>query len=388
MRSRSLIVLALVCAAAQPASAGPIEDLRPGEWYMVPNSNLETVFPNPAPEGNTGPSSVIAKWSGGAYDTKRDRLIVWGGGHWDYSGNEMYVFRINSENGDPPLTWKRLTNPTMDVSGSGSYYSDGKPRSRHTLDYVEYIPPPFDRFCSFGGTSLYPGTVTENTDCFNFDTLQWSRYADNTQSYGEGATVVYDPVKGHIWAHGASPSPTRLSEYNPSTNTWTVRGEYQSSLEYVYEKIGVIDPVRRKYVIIGNGVLVSFNIDDAGTLPMTNLAPLTTGATSIQNSTQLGAAYDPVSDRIVAWSGGTDVYLLNMSTLVWTRVPPAATNTVTPTSPASAGTYGRFRYIPSKNAFIVVNATNQNVYFYKLSAGGGTPPDSIPPNATTDLRPR
>jgi hypothetical protein len=30
--------------------------------------------------------------------------------------------------------------------------------------------------------------------------------------------------------------------------------------------------------------------------------------------------------------------------------------------------------VPSKNVFIVVNQTNENVFFYKLSEGGGGPP--------------
>jgi hypothetical protein len=46
---------------------------------------------------------------------------------------------------------------------------------------------------------------------------------------------------------------------------------------------------------------------------------------------------------------------------------------VTPTSKEPNGTYGRFRYIPSKNVFIAVNRTSENVYFYRLTSGTGTP---------------
>jgi hypothetical protein len=62
---------------------------------------------------------------------------------------------------------------------------------------------------------------------------------------------------------------------------------------------------------------------------------------------------------------------------------------VIPTSGASAGTYGRFRYVPSKNVFVVVNDIDEDVYIYRLSAGGTPPPtDSSAPAAITDLRPR
>jgi hypothetical protein len=47
---------------------------------------------------------------------------------------------------------------------------------------------------------------------------------------------------------------------------------------------------------------------------------------------------------------------------------PAPTNTITPTAPNQNGTYGRFRYVPSKNVFIVVNSVDENVYFYKFTS--------------------
>ncbi len=114
--------------------AGIIDDLQPGHWYEVPDSRLETVFPNPRPPGD--PRAVMNAWNGGAYDSKKDRLIVWGGGHADYSGNEVYVFDIKT------LKWSRLTKPSLDVGGSVSsgMYPDGKPRAPHTYNSVEYIP--------------------------------------------------------------------------------------------------------------------------------------------------------------------------------------------------------------------------------------------------------
>src|SRR4030095_5830911 len=44
----------------------------------------------------------------------------------------------------------------------------------------------------------------------------------------------------------------------------------------------------------------------------------------------------------------------------------------------SNGVYGRWRYVPSVNAFVVVTGIDDNVYFYKASSGGGTTPP--PPN--------
>ena len=369
------LLLCLTTMTPATVDAGPIDTMLPGTWYEIPNSKLSSVFPNPAPPGS--PTAVIQAWSSGAYDTQRDRLIIWGGGHSDYSGNEIYAFSLAT------MTWSRLTNPTMDVSGteSSGYYPDGKPRSRHTYDYLEYLGPPFDRLCSFGGSGLYPsGQITvRNTDCFNFASSTWSRYAD-CPAAGIGICSAYDPVKKHAWVHGPN-SNGQLTEYDPVANTWTARGV--AGPGDVYYTNGEIDPVRRRYIAIGNNVAASWNIDAVGTLPRTNLA--TTGATAIQAVSNPGLAYDPVSDKLVAWSGGTDVYTLNLNTLVWTKVPAAASNTVTPSAPDPRGTYGRFRYVPSKNAFIVVNGTDTNVFVYKLSAGGGAPADSVSPGPISTL---
>ncbi len=74
----------------------------------------------------------ITAWSGAALDTNADRLLVWGGGHADYSGNEVYAFDLRT------LRWTRLTEPSA-VDRSRGHYADGNPRSRHTYDYIEFV---------------------------------------------------------------------------------------------------------------------------------------------------------------------------------------------------------------------------------------------------------
>ena len=66
------------------AAAHPLDSLPPGHWYEVPNSKLTSV--NPCPDVFCPPGTITAvmkAWSGGAFDTTRDRLLVWGGGHRD-----------------------------------------------------------------------------------------------------------------------------------------------------------------------------------------------------------------------------------------------------------------------------------------------------------------
>ena len=111
-----------------------------------------------------------------------------------------------------------------------------------------------------------------------------------------------------------------------------------------------------------------------------------TGQTEILDCDAPGVDYDPVSDRIVAWCKGQDVYTLDLDNLVWER--HQSTGSVDPGDPYTSnsnyhGTFGRFRYVPSKNVFILVSDIDKNAYAYKLSPGSGAP--SVPQNLSVTV---
>ena len=349
------------------AQSGPVDDLQAGHWYEVPNSSLNSVTPNPLPPGFRG--AIMDAWSGGAYDTVRDRLIVWGGGHGDYAGNEVYVFDINT------MSWSRLTDPSADTGGSevGGLYPDGLPRSRHTYNYLEYAPNA-DRFYSIGGGVMYPVGQTNDTKvhAFNFNTLTWDSTLSRIPEQNPNtiaAISAYDPVTGKIWYR--STYSGNLAAYDPVADQWSPN--YGGNYYLSYGTTAAVDSKRHKMVAAGRGIVLLFDLDNPGDpveIP-------TSGNLSIQNSFYPGFVYDPVSDQYVGWHGGGDVYTLNPDTWAWSKLSLAGSNTVVPDAPNSNGTYGRFRYIPSKNAFIGVNRTNGSVYFYKLSNVAG---DNLAPN--------
>src|SRR5262249_16811852 len=63
-----------------------------------------------------------------------DSLIVWGGGHSDYAGNEVYAFNLAT------LSWTEVTNPSSTAGGDNNgVLSDGTPVSRHTYDGMTFI---------------------------------------------------------------------------------------------------------------------------------------------------------------------------------------------------------------------------------------------------------
>lgn len=341
-------------------SSNPIDSLQPGHWYEVPNSNLRAVSPCPADNCSysaNGTSTIMDAWSGGAYDTKRDRLIVWGGGHGDYGGNEVYAFDVNT------LKWSRVWGPSDAIPAPGGAcsetYSDGNPTSRHTYDGLTYLPLQ-DRFFSAGG-SLYcgSGAGSNGTWFFDFNTNRWERKADWVGN-GVSEYSAYDPVTGHVF--GGS-DHNRFGEYDPVTDTWTelpgmgsvARGEQPSS---------VIDPVNRLFFTLDSGIASVYNLQTEKIF-----VPVFTGGSAITSMRGPALTFDSSINKIVGWAGGTSVYSLDPSSWTWTEHTAAPDNVVTPTAPTRVGVFGRFQYIPSKNVFILINSVDSNVFFYKLSSG-------------------
>ena len=366
-----LLWTALLCAvAARPVVANPVDDLAPGHWLGIPGSRLDALDPeddaalNPnwpleAPwHGVEGLQGIMDDWSSGAFDTLRGRLAIWGGGHSGYAGNEIYVFDVGT------LRWERITNPSVDVGITGTtLYPDGQPRARETYNYLQYLPQ-IDRMISFGGGNLYPCcNDTNELAAFDFATLTWdtTHFAPRPE-YGLpfSAISAVDDATGHVWFIGEG--LTRVAEFDPLANRWTTHAED----ELLLYRNGAIDPIRRKFVWFGgHGDTIALDLEQPDVPPA--LQP-THGDTEIENAEFPGFVYDPLRRLFVAWGGGSDVYTLNPDTWAWRRIPAHPANAVVPTPPNVNGTNGRFRYVPSKDVYILVNNVDERVYFYRMPA--------------------
>jgi hypothetical protein len=347
----------LLASSASAVSAQTFFDgIAPGEWAEVPNTKLEHHLPDPLPPNWGGPETIMGAWSGGAYDTKRDRLIVWGGGHADYAGNELYVFDVNE------LVWSRFWGPSPefpDIEGGGvEAYDDGNPSSRHTYDGLEYIES-VDRFWSQGGSVFPSGEVSFGTWTFDFTTKTWERKGDAPDST-IGVVSAYDSVTGHVFHQGVSV----FSEYDAEADRYTTRGEIPEGV-WEDKRTAEIDPVRRLFVGVGQGYVDQW---DLKSWRRKRLA--TKGGKPIVDGNAPGFAYDPLRKCFVAWNGGPDVYTLDMETLSWTRHQSDQRGGSVPDDISAWGTYGRFRYVASKDVFIAVDAINENVFFYRMPERG------------------
>ncbi len=345
----------MLCSLVSLVSADVLDNIQPGEWYVAPNSKLSSVQPAPLPTGASGFLAVMSAWSGGAYDTKRDRLIVWGGGHTDYSGNELYAFDIAT------LKWIRVNAPSKDVSGneSSGIYPDNTPRARHTYNYITYVPT-IDRFCSAGGTGLYPSGQTndEITRCFDFEKATWE-VKSVAPTANIGTLAAYDPVTKKVWSLAGGQSGL-FASWDGSTDKWNKFKE-NGWTDYSYTPaIG-----QGKMVLCGGGKVSLLDIHQPDA-PITEMT--TTGADQMVAENSPGFVYDSKANLFIGWDGGKDLYALDLGKATWTKVALASTNLVTPSAAQKNGTFGRFQYIPSRDLFIGVNSVDDNVYFFRLPA--------------------
>ena len=281
-----LFTLVAVASAGLPAQANPVDSLAPGHWYKVPNSHLQDVALQPV---DPQLYNIIDSWGGGAFDTKRHRLIVWGGGHADYWGNEIYTFNVDT------LKWQRINDP-YPAKGYKKIYNygrtgvrinpinpDGTPDSRHTYDNLVYLPKQ-DRFWMTGGAIWPSAAGTSHAAEFNFDTLKW-KYKTGSPHWTVGVSTAYDPVTGNIFEQWCD----WVMEYNPVENTWTTR---DSDSCIGNRMVGEIDPVNRKFVVLGGGRAVVYNITPSGWMSQKPLNAVGPGALVMKNAFYPGLVYD------------------------------------------------------------------------------------------------
>jgi hypothetical protein len=352
----------LSCLVAGPVLGNDfLKNLPAGSWYQAPSTKMravcasETAFPTIRAVG--GCAMVMGAWSGGAFDPGRKRLMIWGGGHMDYWGNEVYAFDAET------LKWIRLTDPTpmSQEKASADPLPEGAPIARHTYDGLAFLGAA-DRLFAYGGSMAGNGYGTSATWTFDPAAGKWeerkpsgneNRPATNCCNFsGES-----DPATGKVFMR----DPNWLCAYDPAANAWT----HVKAWTHTWSSgKAVIDTRRHLYFTIGSGEFLAYDIA-AGKDVSADWK--TTGGDSIVNGYGIGAAYDPVSDRIVAWAG-KGVYVLDLGTRIWS----VQGHSGGPAGQLEFGTYGRFRYVPGDNVFVLANGVDEDVWFYKLTAGGGT----------------
>lgn len=344
-------------------------------WYSIPNTQLYDVREDPG-ETSDHFERVFYVWSGGCMDTLRNRLIIFGGGHGDRTTNEIYCYNLT---GTPSCA--RLTNSCAgtDLNTVCDSSNPPQPTMFHTYNVIQYMTT-LDRMFFFnrGWDFLWPA---------------WTFYFVENTSQNQSPWYPWDPIQDY----GGAVSPTWSSFYSPDTDKVSVTdGNYWWTFDWSANTLTrtgwvgmspgyyatAVSPARNQVYIFGarwvDGAPVDVHVCDlTDGVPGDSTEWTTTGGSAIIGS-QPGAAWDPITDQIVAWSGGNTVYTLNLDTKVWT----GHTYSGGPGNAQDNGTFGRFQYSAPLGVFVLANHTNENLWSFRLNAATG---DTEAPSAPTNL---
>lgn len=300
-------------------------------WYSLPGTNITAAMADMTDGVDYYFSKLgIVAFSGTAFNPNTNEIIHLGGGHSDYSGNDVYKLAL----GVTSPSWTRLKattkvnqipwSPSPTTQGV-SHYSDGRPASRHTYSHIHYIGAR-NRVFLFGCAAA-AGNVSTNhafVDAFNLSTNDYD--AKDT------------------WAVPAATDFKNTG--NPSV---------KDADENVYKFINT------------TGVLLKWTQATAA------WSTLYTDAN--QNETQL--AYDPVRNRVLRISRDSRCYydLNTGATKTSFSFSGPAAGSVTPN-----GTFiwcpdrGKFIHMPWKQNSVVVEIDPVSFSVSTLAVGGTPPP--------------
>jgi len=325
-------------------------------WCEIANTKLEAVCPRPSPGGVSGCSSVIAAWSGAAADIDNNQLYIWGGGHDDYHGNEVYALDLVA------LRMKRLNEPSpaSAILACDDAYTDGLPSSRHTYDALTFLPAEKALF-AFGGSKAKCGFLANDTWTFSPANLAWTpRKQGGPPSGSPGVMADFDAASNRVLLHD---SAAAFWSFDPATNAYQ---RLHDNISVDYHMTGRIDPKRQVFVMMGGGQLRAISIAPGSSYDLMNWDSATTGCDVLRMAPSPGLAYDPAQDRLVGWAGGDDVYLFDADAKSCTKVSfPGGPG---PKGPATTGqgTFGRFRYFPKLGVFVVVSDWQSNAFSLRM----------------------
>jgi hypothetical protein len=327
-------------------------------------------------------------------------MVIYGGGHADSWYNNMFAFDLIT------MKWSRLTEMPVGASGSkpapgwddkrvetcgfypkgpltlpasvmnGEYVSPEKcfvepvlsqldlqqPRSTHSYGGL-FVDRLHDRYCYIGGATYYISSQANSpvAVCLDPVTRVWSRMADRPGRVGGYGQTALDS-SGHLWSVAGESG--LIGEYQPNTDSWRTYG-YNN-----YDAGGGTDIDRKRnqlYVLLpsaGGNFLRRWDLTSSTSLNANKTYSEVNSSGDVLGDlgARPGFVYADALDRFFAWGGGRNVYSFDPTTGIWKRFIATGDD---PGLQQLRGTYGRFRYSPSRGVFVLVNDAMQNVFIYK-----------------------
>jgi hypothetical protein len=348
-------------------------------WCELTDTKLASVCPDAtkfsAIQANEGCGGVINDWSGGSVDQKRNRLLIWGGGHRGYFGNEVYALDLNQ------LKLLRLNDPS-DIAGvdlnqctSPEAYADGRPSSRHTYDGLAYIPEA-DKMFSLAGSGIPCGYGVQGTWTLDLSAVSsappghaapWTQHKPTPfpTKAAYGVVADYDANSKRVIVDDTY----SLWAYDPTSNSYALLNDSDKTGAHIdYHMTGRVDPKRKLFVVVGgkggdDGGMQVFDIAAGSNYAQQDWTSQVQGCDGLLAANSPGWAYDTRQDRLVGWAGGDVIYLFDVEQKRCTTKSFAGG----PGAAVEAGTFGRFRYIAALNVFALVNDAHDNAMVLRLT---------------------
>ncbi len=395
-----------------------------GGWVKVNTGTYSSAWPTGStavstlyPQGS--PASIELAWGSFAWDSNSAQLLLWGGGHANYAGNEMYSWKADTG------IWERASLPskTLPIPGSttNQYYvvDNAAPVASHTFDGSIFLPVN-NMFANFNGPSwnsgdrgkTYVNGVESNSGPWLFDPTK-----ANPNKVGGTTGSGYDPssLGGDMWVNRYGQWTGTEGPYAPYVTT-AYRNEGGKDVVYLTMDQGASHfPKLYRYTFgdVRNGALDSWEFvgvttnsvirggtgtidsahnllvrtslyDNLGDLAIWKLAnssaanPHGNPDVAIQLVTPNGSGfltndfmaieYDDANDQFIIWDTSAEgmvwstkaTYLPNGQLApTWVITQLNSTTTAQPTGNSQTGVFGKFKYVAELDAFIALDEYSQ-----------------------------
>ncbi|MCB1866242.1 MAG: hypothetical protein KDG50_12530 [Chromatiales bacterium] len=257
-------------------------------WAVVNTNTFQSAWPAPAlrdfetARGTPGPLAVMQAFSSFGWDTRRQQFYLYGGGHGNYPGNEIYIWDAKT------LEWRRGSLPSQ-VQQLGSTFTyvavdgaDNAPTAAHTYDNNEYLPIA-DRFIVFGGAAWDSGGPLQDAAFNRVGPYLWDpsladpNMVGGTTGSHTNATPGDGILGGEMWENRNLPllpnylnDPTqfRIDDYYSIEGATDVVSRDGHDLVYLstrhwlweYHIVDVNDPSQDFWRVVGNGRIGSSGV--------------------------------------------------------------------------------------------------------------------------------
>jgi predicted 3-demethylubiquinone-9 3-methyltransferase (glyoxalase superfamily) len=349
--SATTLSVSASCTAGLPCALG---------WFEIPNTSIGGLCPSyPEIQGQSGCASIMSAWSGALVDSKRNRLIIHGGGHSDYFGNEIYAIDFNATPIAPVLVKDAAHGSALsNISTCPEAFADGSPNARHTYNGLWYLPTQ-DLYWMYGAGLSACGNFSDGQWTFSPTAGTWHQLSNSTHpnSGQNGSTpqFAYDSATNSIF--DVEVNTGNFWQYAITSNTWANLGFISGCT--TDNATSVVDPVHRLYFCVGSGDFHSVTL--AAPFTSTNLASAS-GCSALVAAASPGFTFDPIQQKLVGYVSGNNV-------ITYDPVANACTTqtfTGGPTTAQPVGTFGRFQYMAGLGGFVYVGSTSTNVWFLRL----------------------